>query len=519
MSSRINRLRRLAAQNSAHQQSNEIQRPALRKVASHNVENTVIYPALPTSVDGEPPADVPHSDALTGEWSEEQSNVGKWAMAIILIIVAAWGVGVVAGYITALYIVLALGFLLAVAGIVKPSLGILGIGIMCAVDAPAMEYLYTGEFLPYNTVNYFLLLIMALYIPFILRLRDAISRSIQVFLVLITLELFFMGSDFERGSQVVLNIATTFGLVIFFARALKEDVAFYWLGIINGVLAGLGGAVFFMQFDSLPYANPNNWSYFQMTAMFSICIAFNYAHKYNKSRVILIILAALNFTWIFLSASRGSLMVALLCVGYLFLSTRSLTLSSVMVVAAVLVGLWVSTTFVEQQLYTIERIRLLFDTSQDDRRRTSQRSAIAEAGIEIFKRNPMGIGTGDFERAVGEASLTYSGRAAHSAWIKTLVENGVPGIILLTALVASFAVVGYRQRGQGILLFGLFITIVFASAFVAKEFRGKSLWFLAASGIALMHPRDMLDFFYRKVKLQAVDTRRKLREVRYGHRR
>lgn len=517
MSSRINRLRRqLASQNRVHPQTNDSDRPALRKVASASAENTAIYPALPTSVDGEPPADVPHSDTLTGEWTEERSNIGKWAMFIILLIVAAWGIGLVAGYVTSLYIVLAIGVILALAGYIKPSLGIIGIGIMCAVDAPAMEYLYTGEFLPYNTVNYFLLLVMITAIPFILRLRDIISRSLQVLLLLLTLEMFFMTSDMERGIQVVLNLATTFGLVVFFARALKEDASFYWMGVVNGVLAGLGGAVFFMQMSSLPYANPNNWSYFQMTALFSICIAFTYAHKHNKSRLLLIALAALNVSWIFLSASRGSLLVALLCVGYMFLSTRSITLSSVMVVVGLLIGLWVSSTYLEQQMYTIERIQLLFDTSQSERDRTSARSTIARAGIEIFQRNPMGIGTGDFEQFAAETSLLSSGRAAHSAWIKTLAENGVPGIILLTVFVLSFAIAGYRQRDNGLLLFGIFITLVFASAFVAKEFRGKSLWFLAASGIVLMHPRDMLDYIYRKVKLQAVNSRQKLREVRYG---
>ncbi len=517
MSSRINRLRRqLASQN--HAQTALSNRPALRKVASASPENTVIYPALPTSVDGEPPADVPHADALTGEWSEENSNIGKWAMFIIVMVIAAWGLGMVAGYITSLYIVLAIGIIFALAGYLKPGLGIIGIGIMCAVDAPAVEYLYTGEFLPYNTVNYFLLLVMLTAIPFILRLRDIISRSLQVFLVLITLELFFMTSDMSRGVQVVLNLATTFGLVVFYARALKEDVSFYWMGVINGVVAGLGGLVYFMQFDSLPYANPNNWSYFQMTALFSICIAFNYAHKHNKSRVLLIALAALNFAWIFLSASRGSLLVALLCIGYLFLSTRSITLSSVMVVVGLLIGLWVSTSYLEQQMYTIERIQLLFDSSQSERDRTSARSVIARAGLEIFLRNPMGIGTGDFEQYASQTSLLSSGRAAHSAWIKTLAENGAPGVILLTVFVLSFAIAGYRQRENGMLLFGIFITLVFASAFVAKEFRGKSLWFLAASGIVLMHPRDMLDFIYRKVKLQAVSSRQKLREVRYGRR-
>jgi hypothetical protein len=150
---------------------------------------------------------------------------------------------------------------------------------------------------------------MVLYFPFLLRLRDLNSRALQIFLLLIGLQILY-SSDMSKGIQDVLNIVTTFGILVYFARALKDPHALYWLGIVVGVLAALGGLVYFMQISTLPYANPNNWTYFQITALFAICISFLYARILNRGKGILLILAVLNFTWIFLSGSRGSLLIA-----------------------------------------------------------------------------------------------------------------------------------------------------------------------------------------------------------------
>jgi O-antigen ligase len=273
-----------------------------------------------------------------------------------------------------------------------------------------------------------------------------------------------------------------------------------------------------LQIKSLPYTNPNNWSFFPLTGLFAICISFPYARLFNKGRVILILLAVVNFALIFLSGSRGSLLVALLCALYLFLSTRSITLSSVMIALAILGGIWVSTQFVEQQSYTVGRIQQLFDPNLTERQRTSQRSALAQAGWIIFQQNPFGIGTGSFREEAVSTNLFSHDKPAHSAWVKTLAENGVPGILLLSFFIISFAIVGMQKQHEGKLLFGLFLALVFASAFVAKEFRGKSLWFLAASGIVLLHPREILTYLQQQTAKPGAALRQQLREVRFGKR-
>ena len=70
---------------------------------------------------------------------------------------------------------------------------------------------------------------------------------------------------------------------------------------------------------------------------------------------------------------------------------------------------------------------------------------------------------------------------AHSGWIKTLTENGIPGIVLLGAFVLSFAVIGWRTRSVGLFPLGLLATVGLSVAFLADEFQAKGLWLLVAT--------------------------------------
>lgn len=445
----------------------------------------------------------------------DYQTVRNWAILMIVATTLIWSSALLTDFPTAIGFQMAFGLLLAVIGLFSPGLGILAIGMLSALDALAADLLLTGGLFRFNTLNYWLLLVMALYLPFLLRLRDLSTRTLQLFLILLGLELAFSQS-LTNGVQDVLNITTTFGIIIYFARGLKNDHALYWLGIVNGVFAGFGGMIFFYLLDRTPYTNPNNWTYFQLTALFSICISFTYARNLKKNRLVLILLAAINFSWIFLSGSRGSLLIAGICAVYLFLSTRSITLSSVMVAAAVLIGIWITTQYAAQQSYTISRIQLLFDPTRTQAERTSQRSRLAQAGWEIFKDNPFGVGTGSFREVVSSPRYLSGNQPAHSAWIKTLAENGIPGILFLSLFIGSFIIAGIRKHEEGLILFGVFIAAVFAIAFIAKEFRGKPLWFLAASGITLMNKENIYTFLQKKLKPTDVDYRTKLREVRYG---
>jgi heme/copper-type cytochrome/quinol oxidase subunit 3 len=103
------------------------------------------------------------------------------------------------------------------------------------------------------------------------------------------------------------------------------------------------------------------------------------------------------------------------------------------------------------------------------------------------------VGTGGFParyREVSETGFTFrQGQevAAHSGWMKTLAENGVMGMLVLSAYVLSFAVVGMRRGDRSQRLIGLLTTSALAVALVSTEFQSKGLWLLAAGTTTLLH--------------------------------
>jgi O-antigen ligase len=447
----------------------------------------------------------------------KKSSASTWGIILSIITILIWLAGLVVGFQTSLNIQAGLCFLLAIIGIFVPNLGLLIIGMLSGLNAVAAEYILTGGVFRFNTFNYLLLFVMLLSIPFLLRLRDVSSRWLQFFILLLSLELIF-SKNISEGVDDILNITTTFGIIVYMAKSLNDELVFYWMGVVNGILGALVGLVFFIELNQLPYANPNNWTYLQLAALFSICFGLFFAHKYKKSKIILVFLALINTTWIFLSGSRGSLLLALICIGFIFFANRSFTLNTVLIGLAILISLWVSTQFLEQQVTTINRIQLLFNQNETESKRTSKRSELLKAGLQLFTKNPLGIGTGSFREESAQTSFIYKNRPAHSAWIKTLVENGIPGIIVLVAFILSFTVQGIRKRKEGKFLLGFFITIIFSTAFIAKEFQEKSLWFLAAYGIVILNSNEIQTLINTKLKKNSGDLNQRLREVRFGRR-
>ena len=77
-------------------------------------------------------------------------------------------------------------------------------------------------------------------------------------------------------------------------------------------------------------------------------------------------------------------------------------------------------------------------------------------------------------------------KEAHSGWIKTLAEGGFPGILLHTAFVLSFAVLGWQSHDRQTFYFGLLVTLTLAVAFLSTEFQGKGVWFICTCAAVVM---------------------------------
>jgi O-antigen ligase len=208
---------------------------------------------------------------------------------------------------------------------------------------------------------------------------------------------------------------------------------------------------------------------------------------------LLVSLALLNAGWVFLSGSRGSALISGACLLFILIRLRPSKGVLVTVAVATLTAVAAVNQFEALESRAAFRVTKLFDTDYSGSDRTSGRSDLARGGWQMFLEHPLGIGTGGFPH--GWALFSNRSRAwafggahkeAHSAWIKVLVENGVPGICLFAAFVLSFAFVGWTRRTGGQLLSGVFVTGLLSMAFVVDEFQGKGLWFLAGAGMVCL---------------------------------
>ena len=441
-------------------------------------------------------------NGLKAVQGEKRSSTDTWGQALLVLILLAWATSFFLGFETALTVLTLIGFALAVIGLRFPFVGLFGIGFLSTLDPLTRVYLLTGGLFRWNTFNYLLLLVILLALPFIFRLNDPHSRILQIFIVLIGLEL-FISTDPSAGIQDILNMIAIFGMLVYFARNLQDNAAFFWLSMLSGTLAAAGGLVFFLLSDQLDYIDPNAWGLFPLTALFAICFGFRYADRYRNGRFVLSALATVNLVLLFLSGSRGNLLIGLCCLLFLFGALRSLKWWIFMVVSLLAIGSVISLQFVTEQTNALHRLQKSFDTSYSLSSRTSGRSLLLEGGLRIIMEHPLGIGTGGFRWEFSKLGV-WEDRAApaHSAWIKVLAENGFPGFILLAAYVVSFAYVGWRSGQRDLFLIGILVTISFAVGFISREFQGKSLWFLAVGGTVFLHQKEMANYLQGSAKLK-----------------
>ena len=417
-------------------------------------------------------------------------TAARWGRALVIGILAAWAFGAVAGFERALWALTLLGFALAVFGYRHRIAGLYGVSILCTLDPVTRQILLMGGLFRWNTLNYLLLGVIAISIAPLLRWKNRPTRLLFAFLVLLTVELVW-GGDWKGGGQHILNAVAFFGLVVYFARAGRDPKIWYWLALVNGTLAGVGGLLFYAQ-GMVDRVNPNAFVYFPLTALFSICLGAQETSR--AGRIALSGLSVVNFAWIFLSGSRGGLLIGILCLTFLSFRTLAGGMRWAFVGGAVLLAVLLSSRFGDRESYTMHRIGKFLDTSETLAERTSGRYDLVLAGWNMFLDHPLfGVGTGGFAsswaRLEGVEGLSNYGIGrevqAHAGWMKTLAENGLPGFLMHAAFVLSFVFLGWKRRAHGLFFPGFLASAALAVAFVSTEFQTKGIWFLAA-GVAVL---------------------------------
>jgi hypothetical protein len=432
--------------------------------------------------------------------SAGQPAAEYWGVRIIVVILFVWAASFVIGFRSGVEALTLVGFGAALIGIRgQPVIGILGIGILCTLDPFMQTWLMRGGILRYNSLNYFLIIVILLSISFVLRLGDPHTRLLQLFLLLLGLEL-AISPSVGIGIIDVLSIVVLFGLLVYFARACQEEHMWYWLGLVTGVLAATGGLVYFLQRANLPLVNPNAAAWFPLTGILGICLSFPFVSNHKRGQTYLTLLATINFIWVLLTASRGDILIAICCLLFLVAKTQGISRRTAHLAVAVLLGFLVSTQFTDLQENALKRLNLLFNDSKHSIGvRTSGRSDIVVGGWYIFIEHPFGVGTGGFGKAYADLGTVegvsfHIGKevAAHTVYIKTLAENGIPGLALLLGYILSFAIIGWHKRHSKLLPLGLLTTAVLGVAFLSTEYQNKGLWFLAAGVTTILYREDIL---------------------------
>lgn len=445
-----------------------------------------------------------HSARAVHHTEAGQPPAEYWGRRLAILSVICFAASFILGFALMAAVLILICSGAAVLGLRKPALGLLAISMLSVLEPLiGTQIMVRGPvYIPFNIVNYLLLGVIVLSFPFLLRLTDVHTRLLQFFSLWLILGL-LVTPDLATGQQNVLVIITTFGLVTYFARACDEERMWYWLGVVCGVLGVVVGLAFYMQADRLPYANPNSWGFVPLTALIALCLGFTSAQSIPRGQAIIGLLSVVNFVWVFLSTSRGHLLVAVWCLLYLLSQIKGVSYRLLIVLGVLLFSLWLSADSSEYsptKLTTLQRVTVLFDSSATASQRTSGRSELVLAGWYIFQDHPLGVGTGGFAATLPSVSnrsgltkwLTNNAqktRPAHAGWVKTLSENGIIGMIILASFVVSFAVVGWRKRKEGLFSLGLLTTGFLALNFVSQEYSGKGPWLLVVATIT---------FFYRK---------------------
>ncbi len=424
--------------------------------------------------------------------SRSEAAAARWGKRLVIATAVIWMAGVAIGFQRSLLVLTLLGFGLAVVGVRNSVLGPFGIVILCTLDPLSRAYLLGGGLWRWNTFNYWLVVVIAISLPFLLRLSHPSIRVLQIFLALLLVELLY-SPDRENGIQHVLNLFVFFGLLVYMWRVGTRPEMWFWLACVSGTVAGIGAMEFYVFRSRLPGINENAFSFFPLTAIFVVTLAVPLVEGAVRKKLVLG-LGALNAAWVFLSGSRGSTLIAAVCLLFVISHVASGASRLVWIAGVLGVGLVAASLFSEQQARAVGRVSKLLNRSESMRSRTSGRSDLALGGWYIFTDHPLGVGTGGFApswaRLGDRRGMTNFKQgdpsAAHSGWMKVLAENGVPGILAFAAFVGSFAVVGWQRRSRGVLLVGCMVTVAFGVAFLADEFQGKGLWLLGASAIVVM---------------------------------
>jgi hypothetical protein len=425
--------------------------------------------------------------ALPAPEREGSDPMLRWGSTLQRVVVLACLAGVSAGFGTTVLILSLVGAGLLVVGLSQPRLGVLGLWLLVALDPFNKNELIAAPVWRYNTTNLLLGAMLVSQLPRVLRRREPHTAAL---LLLLTVMVVMLEStpDLAEGIDQLVATAAPLAMVAICARPGADAATWRAAAMTTGVLGAFAGPLYYLRGGGAEL-NANVVAFAFLAPLALVTAVAIVVPLTRRDRSWLLILACCHVASVFLTGSRGALLVALLSLCALGLAGadagQRLMLGAA-VIAAVLVLL---TQVTASQSLTLRRIEKLFDSSQELDDRTSSRTKIIRNGMAVFDDNPGGIGTGGFRSATTVVEdINPQERDAHAAWVKVLVENGVIGGGLLVVYVGSFAVAG-RGLGRRRLALGVTATVVLGVSLTTSEFGAKGLWVFPVAATVLLHDR------------------------------
>lgn len=164
------------------------------------------------------------------------------------------------------------------------------------------------------------------------------------------------------------------------------------------------------------------------------CIALVGARGRARPATGLLVVALCVVTVLIRSAAAAALLVGVLAVTGWVLVRRTTPTRTVATVAAVLVLAAVVTTAIAGATYHVARGNTLDDLAQ--RAVTARRVALWHDAVELMADHPLrGVGPQRFPRESPTARRDADTRQAHSAFLQSGAEGGVPALLLLVAVI------------------------------------------------------------------------------------
>ena len=423
-------------------------------------------------------------------------NTTFCGILVLCISSAVWLLPPVLGYDRAIMVLTIAGFGGATVGLQFPALGFISLALLCTTDPIARNMLMaSGGLIRYNTFNYFLLVVMLLGCPLLLRIANLHVRLLQALIALLFLGLTW-SPNLRSGILHILSVVTIYGLIFFVQRAVRCAHIWFWVGCVCGVNAILATGWFYIL--EPVYLDKNALAYVSLAAIFLLCVS----HICEPTRSVFQIyinafLCVTNVALVAVSASRGGTLTALLCLVCFIAGTKQLAHRVLMVGVALGLLVLVAGMFPEKLEYSIMRFQRLANSEVSIKSRTSGRSDLMKGAWKMFQASPLGVGTGGFGYnyaiiSVDEPEIRYAQgreRPSHSAWLKIMSENGVPGLLLLIAYVFSFVLAGITSRKLDYFMLGMCCTGTLSVAFITGEFQLKAVWLIAACSTVILHHR------------------------------